>query len=372
MDLNVRFNDDYGADGVYTVHAPGFQSVRLYWADEQGALPEWTSFGYIPLDMVTGVGEFVFSGGRAIPMEATHICVWADKGSTEEYCEQLFPFERKRRHVLKQPLARFGILTDLHLTRKAMAVRRGLQNVTDEEANFLLGDMTNDGSEEEFRLFEGCLDEIIPNIPVYSVNGNHDLMGRAGQYEDFQKRRTAWRTEEQNICYASFRGMDIIGINAAKVWTHDIMGITKEQLSYLDLLLNQGRGRWKIILCHTPLSRNMPVRNGHLSTYLSRDAQLQTIIDAYDHVIFLSGHTHLSPNLNSGVAYFDAERCNFYINCGSIRPTELGKEAGAFSAEWKEGNTVELVIMEDVVEIRMRTVHSKKWISRGYYMDCIQ
>lgn len=144
------------------------------------------------------------------------------------------------------------------------------------------------------------------------------------------------------------------------------MRITQEQLECIDSLLGQGDS-WKIVLCHTPLSRDMPVRNGHLSKYLSRDKQLQETVDKHEHVIFLSGHTHLSPNLDSGVVSFDSARKILYINCGSIRPTELGKEAASALPEWKEGNVVELRIMETALEVCMRTIHTRKWISRGYY-----
>lgn len=364
MNLGIKFKDNYSADGVYTIRVNGYDTAALYWADCNGALPEWTAFGYVKID--EGLGMLDYYGGRGVPFEATHIYVKAFRENASDSMEELFPIERERRTECGQSLLRCGILTDLHLTRKAGTVKWALRAAADVDCILLLGDMTNDGSQEEFRLFEDCLNETVPRIPVYCVNGNHDLMTSMDEYADYQKRTAHWESETQNICHASFHGIDMIGVNAGALWTRDTMRITPEQLESINSLLEQGDG-WKIVLCHTPLSRDMPVRNGHLSKYLSRDKQLQEIVDEHEHVIFLSGHTHLSPNLDSGVVSFDSARHNLYVNCGSIRPTELGKEAALALPEWKEGNVVELRIMETALEIRMRTIHTRKWISRGYY-----
>ncbi len=367
MYLDIKFKDNYSADGVYTIQARGCHSARLYWADSFGMLPEWTAFGYVKLDIRTGTGSLDYCGGHIAPAEATHILVTASYFETAGGCEELFPIERERIVDTEQPLLHCGILSDMHLTRKAGTVRYALRAVLDTDCIIMPGDMTNDGSEEEFKLFEKCLNDTIGDTPVYCVSGNHDLMTDADKYADFQRRRISWQSEAENICRASINGIDIIGINAGELWTSDIMRVTSEQLEYLNSLLEQSKDTWKIVICHTPLSRNMPVRNGHLSTYLNKDAQMQKIIDAHERVIFLSGHTHLSPNLNSGVVSFDTERNNLYINCGSIRPTELGKEAVNACDDWKEGNVVELMIKEKSLEVHMRTIHTRKQISRGCY-----
>ncbi|MCD8022034.1 MAG: metallophosphoesterase [Lachnospiraceae bacterium] len=369
MNLEIKFMDNYSADGEYTIWADGYDTAELYWADCNGVLPEWTAFGYVKID--AGLGRLDYYGGRRVPFEATHVFVRAFRANAPDcmekpfVMERLFPIEREHRTEYSQTILRCSILTDLHLTRKAGTLKWALRAAADTDCILLPGDMTNDGTKEEFRLFEDCLNETAPGVPLYCVNGNHDLMTDADEYEEFQKRIARWNSETQNICHATFKGIDMIGVNAGALWTRDIMRITPEQLVCIDSLLGQGND-WKIVLCHTPLSRDMPIRNGHLSKYLSRDKQLQEIVDKHEHVIFLSGHTHLSPNLDSGVVSFDSARSNLYVNCGSIRPTELGKEAAPALPEWKEGNVVELRIMEKALEVRMRTIHTRKCISRGF------
>lgn len=46
--------------------------VSLYWADENGILPDWQPFTYFPVAS-DDVGMYKLAGGRTIPMEATHV-----------------------------------------------------------------------------------------------------------------------------------------------------------------------------------------------------------------------------------------------------------------------------------------------------------
>ena len=55
--------------------------------------------------------------------------------------------------------------------------------------------------------------------------------------------------------------------------------------------------------------------------YLDKNRRLQTIIDQIGNVLFLSGHTHASPNLIKGSAEWDKDRNNLYLNCGSLVDT---------------------------------------------------
>lgn len=51
-----------------------------------------------------------------------------------------------------------------------------------------------------------------------------------------------------------------------------------------------------IVLCHPPLAAHNPQKSG---PYLpaEQDARLRRIVDEYPHVLFLSGHTHLYPEI---------------------------------------------------------------------------
>lgn len=74
------------ADGNYHVKAKGCIVASLHWADENGALPDWQPFAYLPIE-TNGVGMYKMVGGRAIPKDATHVlarAVSADFSSAED------------------------------------------------------------------------------------------------------------------------------------------------------------------------------------------------------------------------------------------------------------------------------------------------
>lgn len=70
--LDIQTHIPGCADGTYRVRARGCIAAALYWANKHGALPDWTPFAYIPISPGS-VGEFRFTGCRAIPKDATHV-----------------------------------------------------------------------------------------------------------------------------------------------------------------------------------------------------------------------------------------------------------------------------------------------------------
>lgn len=86
MNCKVKLRQCGCADGEYTIRAKGFLVAVLSWANQEGVLPGWTPFAYIPLDP-SGNGVFHFSGKRAIPPSVTHVhlrCIASDFTRTEE------------------------------------------------------------------------------------------------------------------------------------------------------------------------------------------------------------------------------------------------------------------------------------------------
>ncbi len=352
MQLNVKRRNNETADGVFTVKAKGCVLAYLYWANEDGALSDWTAFGVVPLHASNSTGSFILKGERAIPKQTSHILVRAVSEDFKTVYEELFPFENSYIDNADEIIFRATVLSDLHTTNKVGTLNRALETVKGKDCLLLTGDMTNDGAKEQFDLLEECINEIIPGIPVFKVNGNHDLLSDKIEFSD--------------VFYEAIDDVDIIGINAEYKW-ETVMSVTKLQLAKVDTFLQESTAKHHIIMIHTPLERNMPIRNGHLSHYISCDRKLQELIDSHSNILVLSGHTHLSPSLDSGVVFRNAERNNIYINCGSIRPTELASEGLLAPKDWVYGNNVELTLSKKGIEIKMKQIHGEKYISRGYY-----
>lgn len=88
------------------------------------------------------------------------------------------------------------------------------------------------------------------------------------------------------------------------------------------------------------------------------------MIDRYENIIYISGHTHVSPNYEKACAEYDAGV--LYLNDGSVVLTEL-KGQELYPAEWKDGVITELRISDDMVEITMKSAQSGVAYPRGYY-----
>ena len=93
-------------------------------------------------------------------------------------------------------------------------------------------------------------------------------------------------------------------------------------------------------------------------------------MDQNRRIIFISGHTHVSPNVLPGNAEYDEAHQNIYLDCASVVETDTSGEAGLMSPDWKDGCITDLLIARDAVEIRMRSIASGILFPRGYYRFC--
>lgn len=381
MRLTVSQKKPGCADGRYQLRAKGCVAASLHWADASGALPGWQSFAYIPIEPA-GEGVFRFSGGRAIPENATHVLARAVSADFSSAQEALVPIPNPVKEAPEVPRQRLLVLGDLHLANKPWQVRRALSRGKNCDGVLLTGDLTNDGTEEQLTLLWKCITEVLPQTPVFAVAGNHDYPaeipsgeeGNGFDYPAFQKRLLDRArqlgidvVEDASGAYAAMLGQtQIIGLNA----------VTPErrfrfpgdaQLKWLLLHLVEPRAKRNILLCHAPLASHRPNKSDREPAYLGSNAVLQRIVDVErTEVIFLSGHTHISMNAMDGCVEM-ADRGHLYINAGSIRPTTLKKDEYIQPAEWVEGNGVELLLGEERIGVTAFSVKTGQRFPRGHY-----
>ena len=137
------------------------------------------------------------------------------------------------------------------------------------------------------------------------------------------------------------------------------------QLKWLEQHLDSSDAAWHIILCHAPLLAHNPKRSD-TKPYLSRDEQLQSILDHHRNIIFLSGHTHVSMESPVNCVEYDEIHHNLYINDGSIRPTTKLTKDGLPEAEPADGNVVELLIEENRITVTGISMTTGQKIAGGY------
>ena len=375
MNLQINLIRSGCADGHYIIKAKGFILAILSWGDENGTLKDWGDFAYVPIDPA-GNGDFYFHGSRAIPREATHVYArcFSQDFSSSEYIASPIP-ERFINVSSSSYSQKFTVLTDIHLLQMT---RSGII--------FLLGDSVNDGLREQFINFEDCIRESAPDKIFLPVTGNHDVLHESkldnnnngcDNYSEFQ---------EHLLEHASSQGLCITRDKeslAYSVELEDDINITAlqsvisgrkfsfpegRQITWLnDKLNSQKDSSRKIILCHAPLLDHNPARNSG-SPYLGKNKMLQGVIDNYGKIIFLSGHTHISPNTQTGSVELDNVRRNIYVNCGSLADTDIKINKGfMMSPDWNDGCITEIYISQNKIEIFMLSVKTGKKFPLGYY-----
>ena len=370
------------AQGRYLIQARGFMLAALRWGNAQGPLEQWGMLAYVPIDPA-GNGSFFFSGGRAIPAGATH--VWA-----RCYTHGLTAFEDAAAEIperfilpdaFPEDALRFSALSDLHLSSKPWRIIRALAS-TESDTVFLPGDLTNDGLPEQFDRFRACIGKSIPDKAVFPVIGNHDVLHTAREngadgcknYAAFQEGLLAKAEGNGYDVHLAPDGraydvrigdLDVIGLQC--VTAGRVFRFPEEaQIDWLEEHLKVGEASRHIILCHAPLLAHNPNRSTG-QPYLHKDRRIQEIVNRSGRILFLSGHTHVSPNVSGGNGEYDREHQNIYLDCGSAAATDTSGENGLMSADWKDGCRTELAVAGNEIEIRMHSVESGIGFPRGYY-----
>lgn len=338
MEIEIHLWNKGLADGYYAVRAEGCTAAALFWGDNQGELKQYSAFAYILLD-TKGEGNFKFTGGRAIPREAQGVYVRAGTPDGDGFCGgsyegyEKIPEEFRPELLLEGECVkmRVGLMSDLHMTDK----------------------------------------------PVFTVAGNHDITEKTGEnyYRFWEK---LWKRTEKAFPETERRidgfavtlgpGMDLIGLTLCYKNKAFYFSEPESTLRWLDQYLTERRGNCHLLMCHAPLLHYNPQRKPQKhSPYLTRDQAVQGIVTRAGGVIFLSGHTHISPNTPEGCVKWDPIHKNIYINDGSVCPCELKTKENGWPSEWSDGCVTELIFYEKWAEVVMRFLRSGKRISRGQY-----
>lgn len=383
MKLTVTFQTPGYADGTYIINAKGGLAATLYWADEAGALNDWSALACIPLTP-SGHGCFRLSGKRSIPPECTHVLarvVMPDLRHWEEYRTPIFLPERT---PLFQENISLCVMSDLHLTNHPGKIRRAMEMAAHSDFLLLAGDLVNDGLPEQFGMLWQCIQDTLPGIPVIPVAGNHDypmypipqIKSEISCYPSFQDHLmqrakeygVRWNQDTSGAYTVQTGSLKIIGLNAATHWRKLTLQRDR-QLHYLEYqLTTRTNGELGIILCHAPLLAHNPQRKPDKSQpYLTKDKDLQKILDAQENFIFLSGHTHLSPNIPTGCVDYESNGSRLYINTGSIRPTDVKTDEPLVPADWKDGAVLHLKISGASIELCSKSILTGKKYPRSYY-----
>lgn len=252
---------------------------------------------------------------------------------------------------------KFGVISDLHLYNKRVNLQRAFAKLQGVDCLLIVGDIADRADASQYALFMKLLEESGISVPLYCVSGNHDNPARDdANYRKFEgavNSEYADMLDESGGFYRCFDNrVDIIGLNPVYHQKQFFFPNRGQQLDFLEQKLSQSASRFHIILCHPPLIAHNPQRGGDMSPYIAgeQDRRLQRIIDENRNIIFISGHTHVVPDIE-----YDAAHDNLYINNGSICPTSFKDDSG----QTRQGNVTLLEISEEGVSVVINGIHSE-------------
>ena len=368
------------ADGLYRLHAPGCLVASLHWANESGALPNFTTLAYVPLDTF-GNGAYRLCGGRGIPQAATHIQVRTVTPDFTLAEERLFPIPETQK-VPESPYdVRFCVMSDLHLSAKPDRIRQALKMASRADCILLPGDLTTDASPEQFEQLRSLIEEECGQTPVLAISGKHDWLPkttpflsvwRIFRHELLRRAQTLGVTvwEDKSGAYAAaFRGVSIYGLDFA-MNCGGFDSLRGRQIACLDEWLGADTSAYpRLILCYTPLAAHNPLhmRGDVTSPYFNMDSILQEILDRRGRCVFLSGRMHISLNESKGCVERDEAHRNLYVNDSSVCPTTFWEKEILSEQAWTDGAMVWMDVGRDQIALDGQTISSQKWIARGCY-----
>ena len=370
------------AQGKYIIRARGCILAVLRWGNAEAPLADWGPFAYVPVDPA-GNGTFLFPGRRGIPAGASHVwarCYAPDFSSYEDACAEI-PEKDAQAPVHTGRTEHFSVLTDLHLASRPWKIRQALR-AAESSTILLLGDCTNDGTQEQFGQFLDCIADTVPEKIVLPVMGNHDVLHPGGDTEVADALRACSQFRETLLRKAETGGyvferdpsgsawsvqsgaVDLIGLQCAAAGRKFLF--PEGQIEWLEEHLESVPAAWHMILCHAPLLDHNPNRQQG-TPYLDRNKRLQEIVDRKGSIIFLSGHTHVSPNRLRGNGEYDEKHRNIYLDCGSVVATDTSGEEGMMAPDWKDGCRTEITVSGELVEITMGSIETGMKYARGYH-----
>ena len=200
-------------------------------------------------------------------------------------------------------LYRFGLLSDVHDYegsiaepsddfQKALAL---FNNKEDVEMTCICGDISENGTEDEFRMYKEDIQEQSPNTPVYTTTGNHDCKSGGATinstlWEAYTGHQLVYEvTKHRNNGVDHFLFLGMSRWNFSNAYDSTNLDWLEEKLSeykndrcfvFTHLFFPSKAGNFKEIY---------PSYNWLNGDQLSR---LETMLNKYKNTIWFSGHSH--------------------------------------------------------------------------------
>ena len=251
---------------------------------------------------------------------------------------------------------KIGVISDLHLFNKTLNIENAISILHKVDILLIVGDIADRADEKQYDIFLNLIDKSFHDTPVYCVSGNHDNPARDDtSYRRFERKINSEYPSVIDECGAFYKRIneyvDLIGLNPLYHQKQFFFPNKGAQIDFLQKRLDASLCKYHIVMCHPPLIAHNPQRTADMASYIvaEQDARLQKIINENKNVIFLSGHTHVSPSVE-----FDEVHGSLYINDGSICPTSVKNK----NDKTQQGNVTLLEIGENEISVIVKGIHT--------------
>ncbi len=188
-------------------------------------------------------------------------------------------------------------------------IERAYFMMPDADFYSLLGDYTNDSTNEEWDMYADAFDAINMKATHVPVAGNHD--STSGWFNQIFALDTSESTQTKSGVNYSF---DYGNVHFAVLNSNDTITVSNAQLTWLKNDMNSTDADWKIVLLHkSPYSLGKDIKWPD-ATYL-QDA-LGKVCDETNVDLVMSGHDHMyvrTQPLNGGKAVAQADGTTYVL-----------------------------------------------------------
>ncbi|MBP3360714.1 MAG: InlB B-repeat-containing protein [Clostridia bacterium] len=386
------------ADGTVSIDCTkipsGYDTAELYFANDTGALPEYTRLHSMELSGDTA--QYTMTGSRAFPKEATKIMAVLKGGSAGELAAVCDIPESMRHDAEEKPLLSFYAISDIHVGNDywpEMTINRNnvAADIKQAAPDFvtIAGDLVDHGIASEYAELRNFLKTSFNdlNIPAFITNGNHELFNIKYEHTgydiqaltdiyDYQIGAVS-QNPDVSICRekgalfysAEFKDRKLIFLSSPTVSDNGIdvtYSITGKQLNWLDEELYDGErsNKTTFVFSHIGLVGYNPYRD----VGLTNSEEVIKILNKHPNSVIISGHTHSYLDDDAHYTVVSDMKTTFSaLNDGCAVWLNAPYGGTGYFKDYSMGQYIEIYSDKILIKARQFT-NPGKFISKHLYM----